>query len=564
MNNPLLGGGCFFEGIMSYRAKLLDYFSSRDRGWLISLFIATCLLYTPFLGSPFVFDDILLVLGGVAGKYAHSWFHFNLRWLPYASLGWTEVWFSNVVTHAFHLGNMLLHATNVILLFYLLRQLVSSAIPDNKNPGTVAWGAWFGALFFALHPVAVYAAGYVAERSILMATLFALLMQITYLRGLITGQVRWMVLAAVTYFLAVFSKEHSVMMPLILAAETILLRDKVNALRSVLWMTWVAFIAVGLLVSIIAKGVLGVPYEPMAAALFQQQGIAATGVGAGPRLYLLSVLTQAGLFFKYLLLWLLPNPAWMSIDMRETLVTSYLSWKGLLGAAMFLAYGALGAWLLLRSRWKGLVGLALLYPWLQFVLEFSSIRIQEPFVLYRSYLWVPGTMLLIPLMLIKWPNKKAFLALGLVALLLGSLAVNRLWVFANNYRLWNDAALLLPNDRVPGADRILYNRGQAEESEGKLNDAIADFERVVAVSPQYAPVRFELGWAYAKMGRYEEAMVQFDAAIADNPDYSYAYYGKAMLLKMQHKDRQAAELMSRSCELKNAIACLIAKGIMEH
>ena len=47
--------------------------------------------------------------------------------------------------------------------------------------------------------------------------------------------------------------------------------------------------------------------------------------------------------------------------------------------------------LLLRGGIKGLFGLALLYPWLQPV-KFPSIRVQEPFVLYRGYLSMPGMM----------------------------------------------------------------------------------------------------------------------------------------------------------------------------
>jgi TPR repeat protein len=58
-------------------------------------------------------------------------------------------------------------------------------------------------------------------------------------------------------------------------------------------------------------------------------------------------------------------------------------------------------------------------------------------------------------------------------------------------------------------------------------------------------------------------MVQFDAAIADDPLYANAYYGKGMLLKMRHEDKQAAEYMQKSCELKNELACLIVKGHIE-
>ena len=352
-----------------YPTKLLNYFGQCDRGWLLTLFFAACLVYLPFLGNPFIFDDLNFFSSDVLSHYTHSLFDFELRGLPYASLGWTAAIFSDAVPHFFHLGNTLLHVSNVILLFYLLRQLVGAALPEQKDSSTLVWGAWFGALVFAVHPVAVYAVGYVAQRSILMATFFALVMQFAYLRGLLTGKKRWLMLATVAYFAACFSKEHSVMMPAVLAALTILLRpsnklDK-HAFRSI----WAAFAIIGLFTVLRAKGVFGTPYEAMASQLFEQQRI----VESTPVLHFLSVLTQAGLFFKYLLLWLLPNPAWMSVDMREHFIPAWTAWQGGLGLLGFVAYGVVGFKLLLRGRWLGLIGLALLYPWLQFLLEFSRV-----------------------------------------------------------------------------------------------------------------------------------------------------------------------------------------------
>lgn len=537
---------------MSLRSSLLNYFVRRDRGWMLTLFAAVALVYLPFLGNPFVFDDLNFFSGEVPEVYAHAPFQFNLRWLPYASLGWTAAVFSDAVPHFFHLGNMLLHVANVILLFYLLRLLLGAVLTGQEQ--TLVWGAWLGALVFALHPVAVYAVGYVIQRSILMATLFALLMQLAYCRGLLTGRKRWLVLAVGAYFLAGFSKEHSVLLPAVLGAMTILLRGKNQASRAALWATWGAFAVVGLLVILRAKGVFGTPYEAMAAALFEQQGI----VESTPMLHLLSVLTQAGLFFKYLLLWWLPNPAWMSVDMREPFVSSVGEWRGWLGLAAFLAYGLVAVRWLLRGGATGLVGFALLYPWLQFWLEFSSIRVQEPFVLYRSYLWLPGMMLLIPLLLAKWPGKKALLALGLAALLLAPLAWNRLGTFSDNYRLWNDAALLLRSDSAPGADRIFYNRGQALAAEHKWEEAIADYKRTAALSPQLAPVRRALGMAHVSARQYREAIAQFDAGLAIQPDDAQAYFGKGLALMGLHEREQALQQMRRACELGSEAACMMA------
>ena len=541
---------------MSFRTSLLGYFRRRDRGWMLSLFAAVCLVYLPFLGSPFVFDDVNFFLGDNADYYAHAQFHLDLRWVSLASMGWTYAIFSDVQPHFYRLGSVLLHAANAIALFYLLRQLIAAITPDNQNSQEAVWGAWFGALIFALHPVAVYAAGYMIQRSILMATLFALLMQLAYLRGLLTGRKRWLLLAVGAYFLACFSKEHSVLMPAVLGALSILLRGRNQASRTALCVTWSTFAAIGIFVVLRAKGIFGSPYEVGAAALFEQQGI----VESTPMLHLLSVLTQAGLFFKYLLLWWLPNPAWMAVDMRESIVSSIWEWRGWLGFAAFLAYGLMAVRWLLRGGTKGLIGFALLYPWLQFWLEFSSIRIQEIFVLYRSYLWLPGMMLLIPLLLAKYPGKKTLFALGLAALLLVSLSVNRLWVFADNYRLWDDAAKLLRSGEEPLASRIFYNRAVAEASLGKWEAAVTDYEKAIARNLKDDPIMLhDLGAAYFNTKRYQDALVQFDKAIALNQEYAKAYFDKGMTLKMLHQDDLAMQQMEKSCELKYAMACVIVK-----
>lgn len=542
---------------MSNRGKILDYFRRRDRGWILSLFAVVCLIYLPFIGNPFVFDDLSFFAGNPADHYTQSLFRLELRWLPYASLGWTYALFSDMLPHFYRIGSMLLHAANVILLFYLLRQMMVAANVEHKNSVPPIWGAWLGALFFAANPVAVYAVGYVIERSILMATLFALLMQFCYLRGVLGGQKRWFILAVASYFMAVYSKEHSVMSLAVVAAMTVYSRDKIRASAQTLLLTWGGFIAVAILVVLSSKGVIGTQYEVMSAAIFEQQGVAAsTSV-----LHLLSVLTQAGLFFKYLLLWLLPNPAWMSIDMREPFASSMTAWQNWLGVAGFVVYGALGFWLLLRPRWAGLLGLALLYPWLQFVVEFSTIRVQEPFVLYRSYLWMAGIALFSPLLLAKFPGYKTLFALGCIVLLLVPLSWNRLWVFGDNYRLWNDAAMLLPNERVGGADRILYNRGDAQLARHNWKEAIDDLEKVVALSPQLAPVHNTLGRAYFSSGRYQDAIAQFDAVIAIKPDEAQAYFGKAVSLKRLHADDQAMQQMKKACELKSVAACMVVSAV---
>ncbi len=540
---------------MNLGLRLKDYFYRYDRVLVSSFIVVAGIIYVPFFGNPFVFDDVTYFNGTIPIHYATTFFNFDLRWFSNASLGWTYVIFSDAYPHFFRLGNVLLHAVNAIMLFYLLRQLISAVVLEDRKPAIYIWGCWFGALVFVVHPVAVYAVGYIVERSILMATMFALVMQLAYLRGLLTGQKRWLLLAVLAYFMAGFSKEHSVLMPAVLAAQTILLRDKNKLDKRALCLVWGAFIAVAVLLILSVKGVIGTAYEPMATAVFEQQGM----VGDEATLHLLSALTQSGLFFKYLFLWLLPNPAWMSVDMRESFVTSWTAWQGWAGALGFLAYGVLACRWLLRGGAQGLVGLALLYPWLLFGVEFSSIRVQEPFVLYRSYLWMSGLMLFIPLLVMKFPSRRTLFALGCVVLLILPLAWNRLWVFADNYRLWNDAALLLKDKRVAGADRIYYNRAQANAAMHNWGQAIADYQRVIAISPSLAPVRYALGTVYFNSGRYQDALNEFNMAISLKADEGQYYYAKGMSFKRLHKDELAIQQIQISCNLKYVMGCLIVE-----
>ena len=153
--------------------------------WLPSLLLilAVSLMYGWFLHNPIVFDDAYFFDGKTPQAYGHSTFHFDMRWFAYASLGWTANTFGQYLV-GFRLGNLALHAATAIALFLLLNRLFEAALPrtHHEKPGlSNTWLAFFGALLFAWHPVAVYGAGYLVARSIVMATLFSLLSWYAYL-----------------------------------------------------------------------------------------------------------------------------------------------------------------------------------------------------------------------------------------------------------------------------------------------------------------------------------------------------------------------------------------------
>lgn len=522
----------------------------RDRIRALILLLLVGLVYLPFLNNPLAFDDVGFFNYTIT-RFADANFDFTFRWFSYTTFGVTWVFFGENPI-AFRVQNLLLHGMNVLLLLLVLRLWISLFVSEPARQKMAVWGAWAGALVFACHPLAVYGTGYLVERSILMATMFTLVLHLAYFRGLLEGDKRYAALAVAAYFLAVFSKEHSLMAPAILLPLTWVLRAQNKLSTRTLLATWAGFVVIGLVVVMRTKGIFGQAYEMNAATLFGQDEM----LKGMPMLHLLSVLTQAGLFFKYCLLMLVPNPAWMSIDMRETFILSWRDWTSWIGLLAFVGYGIFALFCLLRGGRIALLGLALIYPWLFFVTEFSTIRVQEIFVLYRSYLWLPGYMLLLPLLLSALPDKKVMLAGFVAAILLVPLAWNRLWVFADDYRLWDDAVQLLHGEDRLGAQRIYYSRGYYAALDKKdWPRAIEDYKRSLQINSSFPPVKMALAGAYANAGRNEEALVTYDQAIATDPKDAEAYYGKALLLNRLHDDAGALENMQKSCDFGKSMAC---------
>ena len=189
---------------------------------LLLLAVAPILLYGNFLSSPLVFDDRPLFEDVLPNLQKNS-FSLDLRWLPLTSFRWILPFAGEEMVWQ-RIGNLVIHITNASLLLLLLRKLFSALLAGEQASGadnstlSLSWLAFFGALIFALHPIAVFAVGYLIQRTILMATLFALLTWLLFISGLLHNNQKLLMASAVTYLLAVLSKEHAIMVPAVCAA----------------------------------------------------------------------------------------------------------------------------------------------------------------------------------------------------------------------------------------------------------------------------------------------------------------------------------------------------------
>ena len=503
----------------------------------VLLVVGVLVLYVGSYGYPLVFDDKLINPVQLPGL-ASACLTLDNRCLSYSTFGLTFL-AAGLDLFWFRLGNVLLHALAALACFLFFDRLFDAARrqpPDGAAEQSRARNrllAFCGAVLFAVHPVTVYGVAYLTQRSIVMATLFSLLSLTAFVRALSDGGRRWLWLSVLLYVAALLSKEHAVMLPAVAIAIAVLLRKRIPGGR----LEWLA-LAGAIVVAVAAvtfrlEQAIGSAYEYYTRELraFQEPGGAAREPVSA---YLGSVVTQSVLFFKYLLLWLVPYPGWMSVDLRQTIASGPLAWPHVLGIPAFLAYGAAAALLILRRGTLGLLGLGMLFPWLLFFTEFVTARIQEPFVLYRSYLWMAGLPAVLPFLARRLPARVLVIGCAALVLVLVVAQRERLATFANNLVLWDDAVRKNTDLSQVFVDRGYSNRGVALMREGRHEEALRDLEMTVKLNPRSSHAYVNRGTVLSQRGEEKRALADFDRAIELDPSFSEAYAERcAQLLKME-------------------------------
>jgi tetratricopeptide (TPR) repeat protein len=455
--------------------------------WPCALIALGLALYLPFLGNPLVFDDTFFFSGRNFARYATTPLGLELRLPGYFSLALVHVLWGGIEAH--RLVSLALHLCVALALYKLVLDLLRHAAP--AAPARLA--AFAAAAAFAVHPVAVYGAAYLIQRTGLLATLFSLLSVIFFFRGLRESRHADAVTAAAMFSLAVLSKETAVLVP----AAALLLAftaERRFALRHAAIYA-AACIPAALLAVLLVKGKIGATYEPDFAVVAQQVGAQAGGA------WLQSVATQLELFFRYLALWLWPDTGTMSIDVRVDLASGLFP-----GLPAFVAYGAFCAYLLTRGGRAAMAGVGLLYVWLLYLVELTTVRFADPFVLYRSYLWAPGLAVALAAVLSSFPARFTLPTLVVALPLLALQAHDRLQSFSSGLALWQDAADKLPSRPVPGGSRTLYQLGREYFYRGETGKAMAVVDRCIAQYPKTYDCYFARAAIHVELEQYETAL----------------------------------------------------------
>ena len=480
---------------------------------LVVLAALAAALYLPFLGNPPIFDDRIFFSGHRFYEYARFPLGLGLRFPPYFSLAWVHVVFGSIEAH--RLVSLLLHVACAWALFALLRALDLRRL-----------AAFAGAALFAAHPVAVYGAAYLTQRSIVVATLFALLALIMFLRGLRSSSPSDALAAALLYSLSVLSKEHAILLPAAALALVPLSGAKLRFAARYAGLFLAACAPAAILVVSLSRGVIGEVYEPHFASIALQ--ITTESVSSP---WTASALAQAALFFKYLFVWLAPRTADMALDLRIDFAQYWAPGVALPAVLCFVASAAAATYLVLRGGRLAVPAWGFLYALTLFGVEFTAVRFQEPFVLYRSYLWAPGLAVAVAFALDSLPPRLLTVLLVPALTLLSWQANDRLHSFSSGLAIWEDAASKLPAEAVPGGYRTLYEVGREYLYAGRPGDAVDVTERCIRLYPRVFDCAFARAAIQIEMKQYREALPSILYAIALRPRDGSARHHLGLVLE---------------------------------
>ena len=116
------------------------------------------------------------------------------------------------------------------------------------------------------------------------------------------------------------------------------------------------------------------------------------------------------------------------------------------------------------------------------------------------------------------------LILGGIFIFICHLTIKQMQIWQNAETLWNYVIKSFPG-RIPIAHT---NLGLAYDIKGMTDQAIAEYEKAIAINPNLAHPYNNLGFDCYKKGMFDEAIAHYQQALAIEHDYAKAHYNLSL------------------------------------
>ncbi len=502
---------------------------------------------------------------------------------PVACLTFALNWyFGNNNVAGYHLVNISVHFITAFFLFLTILYLFKSPNLARQNNPHAYWIALAAAALWALNPIQTQAVTYIVQRMAAMAAMFYIIAIFLYVNGRIRESSWQQVLSlagcAVSYVLAVGSKENAVTLPVALFLAEIVFFQNLESpkIRKTLA---VAAASIGILLIVIC------------AYLVINAGELSIFQGYQHRSFTLwqRLMTEPRILVFYLSQLLYPMPFRLSIE--HDIILSSAVFKPWTNLPAVLLLGILTVAGFMQIKKRPVLAFGLLFFFLNHFIESSFLPLELVFE-HRNYL--PSLFLSFPLAaglfgLMDYFSRKnrfifrslgAFLVLLVLGLGISTYARNMAW--ATDKTLWEDAF-----KKAPGRARPAYNLAKYYAREGQLDMALhlfhqagvleasrseysralslngmagiyylkQDYEQAVKfcqktleIDPDFETARYNLTLALAKLGRWDQVAGQIDRLLARRGNSKVYLFLKGELLLKQRRPAEALRYFRKALQ----------------
>jgi Flp pilus assembly protein TadD len=568
--------------------------------WIaLSIAVVTFGAFFPALRNQFVgWDDYELLVDNTRYR-GLGWD--QLRWMfstfhqgHYQPLSWITLafdyllWGMNPV--GYHLTNILIHAANGALFYFLALRLLSLALSSQSMDFSLRAAAAFAALFFAVHPLRVESVAWATERRDVLSGFFFLATVLCYLEAVTASKDAshhrwWLCASLICYGLSLLSKATGITLPVVLMVLD------VYPLRRVGWVagTWSGSLARRI-------GWEKVPFAVLAVAAAVIAPLAQSDAGAVASLKshgLVARLAQSfyGLAFY---LWKTIWPDDLSPFYEVPSRLNPFAWPFLLSAVVVVAL-SIGLFTL-RRHWPA--GIA---SWVYYVITVTPVlgmvqsgrqMVADRYSYLSCLAWAVLAGGGLNHYLLKRSadprssEAKSFalpVAAAVIILALGVLTWRQVDVWHDTDRLWQHVLAVTDKSTFRSGTahhlvgRFFADRGDMERAiehlrisieieptdattytdlgvtlarRGQLEEAIQNLEQALALNPEISSAHFNLANVFALQGRFAEAIKHFENALRINPDYIAAYNNLGKVMAAQGQLDKAIALFRRAVQIQ--------------